>query len=47
MFVKLIFRLYISNPNRKNKVKIPEPCEELGIKYCNTIEMFRKLGETF
>lgn len=36
-----------SEPNRQNRIKIPEPCNALGIDYCNTIEMFRKLGETF
>ena len=37
----------ISEPNRKNKVKIPEVCNALGVQYCNTIVMFRQLGETF
>ena len=37
----------LSNPNQKNKIKIPEPCNALGVTYCNTIEMFRRLGETF
>lgn len=37
----------ISNPNQKSKIKIPEPCNTLGVEYCNTIEMFRRLGETF
>lgn len=37
----------VSQPDRKNKIKIPEPCIELGVHYLNTIEMFRKLGETF
>lgn len=37
----------ISNPNQKNKIKIPEPCNALGINFCNTIGMFRKLRETF
>ncbi|MFN3999127.1 DUF4411 family protein [Algoriphagus sp.] len=36
-----------SNPNQKNKIKIPEPCKAFGIRFCNTIEMFRRLGETF
>ena len=36
-----------SEPSRKNKIKIPEPCDALGVNYCNTIEMFRQLGETF
>jgi hypothetical protein len=37
----------ISEPNKKSKIKIPEVCKDFGIKYVNTIEMFRKLGETF
>ncbi len=36
-----------SQPNRKNRIKIPEPCNVFDIKYINTIEMFRQLGETF
>jgi hypothetical protein len=36
-----------SNPNQKSKIKIPEPCNELGVNYCNTIDMFRRLVETF
>lgn len=37
----------ISEPERKNRIKIPEPCKKFGIKYFNTIDMFRQLGETF
>lgn len=37
----------ISEPNRKNKVKIPDACISNGVRYCNTIEMFRQLGERF
>jgi hypothetical protein len=37
----------ISNPNQKNKIKIPEPCSALGVVFCTTIDMFRRLGETF
>jgi hypothetical protein len=36
-----------SNPNQKNKIKIPEPCNALGVICCTTIDMFRRLGETF
>lgn len=36
-----------SQPDIKRKVKIPEPCDELGVNYINTIEMFRQLSETF
>jgi hypothetical protein len=37
----------VSDPNRKNKIKIPEPCDALGVTYCNTIDMFRRLGQSF
>jgi hypothetical protein len=36
-----------SEPNRKNKIKIPEACNALGVQFLNTIDMFRQLGETF
>ncbi|MGK9367322.1 DUF4411 family protein [Melioribacter sp. Ez-97] len=36
-----------SEPNRKNKIKIPEVCHAFNIQYKNIIEMFRELGETF
>ena len=36
-----------SQPDRKNKVKIPEACAPFGINYVDTIEMFRQLGESF
>ena len=37
----------LSEPNRKNKIKIPDVCIVHGISYCNTIEMLRQLGERF
>ncbi len=37
----------ISAPLKKSKVKIPDCCDALGVTYMNTIEMFRRLGETF
>ncbi len=37
----------ISEPNKKSKIKIPDVCNHFGIKYANTIELFRKLGATF
>lgn len=37
----------LSEPNRQNKVKIPDACIALNVSYVNTIEMFRQLGETF
>jgi hypothetical protein len=36
-----------SEPNGKKKIKIPEPCDKLGVIYLNTIDMFRRLGVTF
>lgn len=37
----------LSEPRRKNKIKIPDVCKAKGVQYCNTIEMFRQLGERF
>ena len=37
----------ISQPQRKNRIKIPEPCIHFGVKYLSPIEMFRELGESF
>lgn len=37
----------ISQPTKKNKVKIPDACMALNVQYVNTIEMFRQLRETF
>ena len=37
----------LSQPDRRNKIKIPEACAPFNIQYVNTIEMFRRLGERF
>lgn len=37
----------ILQPEKKNKIKIPDACIPFGIHYMNTIEMFRQLGEQF
>ena len=37
----------VSEPGRKSKIKIPEPCNSLGVSYIDTIGMFRKLGIKF
>lgn len=37
----------VSEPNRQNKVKIPDACVALNVSYMNTIGMFRQLRETF
>ena len=42
-----ITTLEVSAPQRIRKVKIPDACNGLGISSCNTISMFRRLGETF
>ncbi len=44
---KIIVTQEISQPNRKNKIKIPDACIDLNVKYVNTVKMFRELGETF
>lgn len=36
-----------SEPNRRNKVKIPDACFPFGVSCLNTIEMFRAIGEQF
>jgi hypothetical protein len=42
-----ITTLEVSAPQGINRVKIPDACSGLGINSCNTISMFRQLGETF
>ena len=37
----------ISQPTRKNKIKIPDACIDLNVQYVNTIDMLRQLGESF
>lgn len=37
----------VSQPERKNRIKIPEPCIHFRIRYISPIEMFRELGERF
>ncbi len=44
---RIIVTQEINEPNRRNKVKIPDACLANGVQFCNTIEMFRQLGETF
>ena len=36
-----------SEPNRKNKIKIPDVCNHFGLITLTTLDMFRNLGETF
>lgn len=44
---RIIVTQEISQPSRRNRVKIPEACIDLNIQFVNTINMFRNLGETF
>lgn len=44
---RIIVTHEISEPNRKNKIKIPEVCNAFSVRYVNTIQMFRELGVTF
>lgn len=37
----------ISQPLRKNKIKIPDVCRAFNLRCVNTIDMFRRLGERF
>jgi hypothetical protein len=37
----------VSDTRIKKKIKIPEPCENFGVSYVNTMEMFRRLGVKF
>jgi hypothetical protein len=36
-----------SQPERKNKIKIPEVCNHFNIRHIDTIQMFRELKERF
>ena len=44
---RIIVTEEISEPNRKNKVKIPDACLALNVSYVRAIDMFRRLKETF
>jgi len=37
----------ISQPDRKNRIKIPEPCNHFNVNFINTIEMLRALRQSF
>ena len=37
----------VSEPYRKNKVKIPDVCAAFDVECLNVMKMFRQLGETF
>ncbi|GAL82711.1 hypothetical protein JCM19274_3849 [Algibacter lectus] len=44
---RIIVTHEVSQPARKNRVKIPEACAPFNVRYLNTIEMLREIGETF
>lgn len=44
---KVLVTHEVSDPKRRNKIKMPEPCNQFGVVYLNTIGMFRELGVTF
>ncbi|MFA6128816.1 MAG: DUF4411 family protein [Bacteroidales bacterium] len=44
---RILITQEVSEPQRKNKIKMPDCCDAIGVTYRNTIEMFRLLGETF
>ncbi len=44
---RIIVTQEVSQPEMKSKIKIPEPCNALNVRYIKAMEMFRELGETF
>ena len=44
---RIIVTHEVSRPEMKRKIKIPEPCADMGVKFINTMDMFRQLRETF
>ena len=44
---KVLVTQEISEPYRRNKVKIPDACAALNVQYLNVMDMFRQLNETF
>jgi hypothetical protein len=44
---RILITQEISAPQKRNKIKMPDCCDSLGVTYAPTIEMFRQLGETF
>lgn len=37
----------VSKPDRRNRIHIPQPCDDLEVDWLNMIEMFRELGVRF
>lgn len=44
---RIIVTQEISQPARKNRIKIPEACHHFNVRYLKTMEMMRELQETF
>lgn len=44
---RIIVTQEISAPGSKSKIKIPDVCMALNMKYTNSMDMFRQLGEGF
>ncbi|GAT61972.1 DUF4411 family protein [Paludibacter jiangxiensis] len=44
---RVIVTQEVSEPTRKNKIKIPQPANVFHIRYVNAMTMFRELGESF
>ncbi len=44
---RIIVTQEISAPGRISKIKIPDVCLALKVQYSNSMDMFRKLGESF
>lgn len=44
---KIIVTHEISAPNSKNRIKIPDVCLGINVRFVNTVDMLRQLGESF
>ncbi len=44
---RIVVTQEISEPNAKRKVKIPDACLALNVRFVNVMDMFRQLKETF
>lgn len=44
---RIIVTHEVSQPEMKRKIKIPEPCIALNVRFVNTMDMFRQLRQTF
>lgn len=44
---RIIVTHEVAAPNAMKRIKIPDACDALNVEYVNTMEMFRRLGESF